>query len=166
MWVKLTLIVFSIERTWFKERDERTSFSFKIILGLPLIVRCHIDRGFLPDDGPGTRWNNLLQKKINIFIWRTLRDRLPSKWNLSRKRIEVNSLNCPICDKGIDSAYHTLWVCSLATTVWIRVLNWMDLHPPSISNLNGLYTWVDGLHMSHNKKAILEVICGVVLWSL
>ncbi|GKC82383.1 RNA-directed DNA polymerase, eukaryota, partial [Tanacetum coccineum] len=127
---------------------------------------CQIDRGFLPDDGPGTRWNNLLPKKINIFIWRTLRDRLPSKWNLSRKGIEVNSLNCPICDKGIDSSYHTLWVCSLATTVWIRVLNWMDLHPPSISNLNGLYTWVDGLHMSHNKKAILEVICGVVLWSL
>ncbi|GJY96332.1 RNA-directed DNA polymerase, eukaryota, reverse transcriptase zinc-binding domain protein [Tanacetum coccineum] len=129
-------------------------------------ARCQIDRGFLPDDGPGTRWNNLLPKKINIFIWRTLRDRLPSRWNLSRKGIEVNSLNCPICDKGIDSAYHTLWVCSLATTVWIRVLNWMDLHPPSISNLNGLYTWVDGLHMSHNKKAILEVICGVVLWSL
>ncbi|GKD63266.1 hypothetical protein Tco_1305374, partial [Tanacetum coccineum] len=53
-----------------------------------------------------------------------------------------------------------------ATTVWICVLNWMDLHPPSISNLNGLYTWVDSLHMSHNKKAILEVICSVVLWSL
>ncbi|GJZ49718.1 RNA-directed DNA polymerase, eukaryota, reverse transcriptase zinc-binding domain protein [Tanacetum coccineum] len=103
-------------------------------------ARCQIDRGFLPDDGPGTRWNNLLPKKINIFIWRTLRDRLPSRWNLSRKGIEVNSLNCPICDKGIDSAYHTLWVCSLATTVWIRVLNWMDLHPPSISNLNGLST--------------------------
>ncbi|GJZ55807.1 hypothetical protein Tco_0611000 [Tanacetum coccineum] len=49
---------------------------------------------------------------------------------------------------------------------WILVYNWLDLHPPSIPNLRGLYTWLDDLHMSSNKKAILEVVCGVVLWSL
>nr|GFC99553.1 RNA-directed DNA polymerase, eukaryota [Tanacetum cinerariifolium] len=48
-----------------------------------------------PADGPETRWNKLLPKKINIFTWRTLHDRLPSRWNLSRKGIEVTSLNCP-----------------------------------------------------------------------
>ncbi|GKC50746.1 RNA-directed DNA polymerase, eukaryota, partial [Tanacetum coccineum] len=93
-------------------------------------------------------------------------DRLPSRWNLSRRGIEVASITCPICDNGIDTSYHSLWVCSLATIVWIRVFNWLDLHPPSIPNLRGLYTWLDDLHMSSNKKAILEVVCGVVLWSL
>ncbi|GJU78052.1 RNA-directed DNA polymerase, eukaryota [Tanacetum coccineum] len=82
-------------------------------------------------------------------------DRLPSRWNLSRRGIEVASITCPICDNGIDTSYHSLWVCSLATTVWIRVFNWLDLHPPSIPNLRGLYTWLDDLHMSSNKKAIL-----------
>ncbi|GKA61897.1 RNA-directed DNA polymerase, eukaryota [Tanacetum coccineum] len=129
-------------------------------------ARCQIDDGFLPDDGFETRWNRFLPKKINIFIWRTLQDRLPSRWNLSRRGIEVASITCPICDNGIDTSYHSLWVCSLATTVWIRVFNWLDLHPPSIPNLRGLYTWLDDLHMSSNKKAILEVVCGVVLWSL
>ncbi|GJT17104.1 RNA-directed DNA polymerase, eukaryota, reverse transcriptase zinc-binding domain protein [Tanacetum coccineum] len=61
-------------------------------------ARYRIDQGFLPDHGHVTRWNNLIPKKINIFIWRALRDRLPSRWNLSRKGIEMNSLNCPICD--------------------------------------------------------------------
>ncbi|GKA71900.1 hypothetical protein Tco_0778116 [Tanacetum coccineum] len=35
-----------------------------------------------------------------------------------------------------------------------------------ISNLLGLYSWIDGLHMSSNRKDILEVVCGVTLWSL
>nr|GEU34439.1 reverse transcriptase domain, reverse transcriptase zinc-binding domain protein [Tanacetum cinerariifolium] len=106
------------------------------------------------------------QKKINIFIWRSLRDHLPSRWNLSRKGIDVISINCPICDHGIDSAYHTLWVCLLASTVWTRVFNWLDLSPPSISNMLGLYAWIDSLYMSSSKKDILEVVCGVTLWSL
>ncbi|GJS06251.1 reverse transcriptase domain, reverse transcriptase zinc-binding domain protein [Tanacetum coccineum] len=94
---------------------DNTSFSVKS-------ARHCIDRGFLPDDAHETRWNKLLPKKINIFIWRTLRDRLPSRWNLSRKGIDLNSMNCPICDKGIDTAFHTFWVCSLATSVWLRAL--------------------------------------------
>ncbi|GJT81938.1 hypothetical protein Tco_1056280 [Tanacetum coccineum] len=70
-------------------------------------------------------------------------DRLPSRWNLSRRGIEVASITCPICDNGIDTSYHSLWVCSLATTVWIRVFNWLDLHPPSIPNFTCWYTGLD-----------------------
>ncbi|GKB97761.1 reverse transcriptase domain, reverse transcriptase zinc-binding domain protein [Tanacetum coccineum] len=129
-------------------------------------ARYRIDQGFLPDHGHVTRWNNLIPKKINIFIWRALRDRLPSRWNLSRKGIEMNSLNCPICDAGIDCIFHTLWICSLASLVWIRVFNWLDLPPPSISNLMGLFTWIDDSHLSHINKSILDVICSATLWSL
>nr|GEV32464.1 reverse transcriptase domain, reverse transcriptase zinc-binding domain protein [Tanacetum cinerariifolium] len=140
------------------------------MLGSPFFTvksaRHQIDRVFLPGDGFGTRWNRLLPKKINIFIWRSLRDRLPSRWNLSRKGIDVISINCPICDHGIDSAYHTLWVCLLASTVWTRVFNWLDISPPSIFNMLGLYAWIDSLHMSSSKKDILEVVYGVTLWSL
>ncbi|GKB95780.1 RNA-directed DNA polymerase, eukaryota [Tanacetum coccineum] len=59
-----------------------------------------------------------LPKKINIFNWRVLRDRLPSRWNLSRKGVDVVSLSCPVCDCGIETIHHSLWFCSLATIVW------------------------------------------------
>ncbi|GJV97714.1 RNA-directed DNA polymerase, eukaryota [Tanacetum coccineum] len=64
-------------------------------------VKCtreYIDKSYLPDGGSETRWNHFLPKKINIFIWRALRDRLPTRWNLSRKGIDLDSLSCPICD--------------------------------------------------------------------
>ena len=135
-----------------------TSFSVKS-------ARHKIDRGFLPD-GPRTRWNSLLPKKINIFIWRSLRDRLPSRWNLSRKGIEVASITCPICDHGVESAFHTLWDCTLASTAWSCVFKWLHISPPIIYNLTGLYDWIDGLHSASSKRIILDVVCGVTLWSL
>ncbi|GJQ95360.1 RNA-directed DNA polymerase, eukaryota [Tanacetum coccineum] len=81
-------------------------------------IREHIHHCSLPNGGFETRWNRLLPKKINIFIWRVLRDRLPSRWNLSRKGVDVVSLSCPVCDCGIETIHHSLWFCSLATTVW------------------------------------------------
>ncbi|GJV78005.1 RNA-directed DNA polymerase, eukaryota [Tanacetum coccineum] len=126
-------------------------------------ARQQLDTSFLPGDGIATRWNRLLPQKVNIFIWRSLRDRLPSRWNLSRKGIDVLSITCPNCDHGIDFAFHTLWVCPLAAAVWTRTFNWLDLFPTVISNLLGLYSWIDGLHMSSSRKDILEVVCGVTL---
>nr|GFA99981.1 reverse transcriptase domain, reverse transcriptase zinc-binding domain protein [Tanacetum cinerariifolium] len=67
-----------------------------------------IDSRLLPEQGPATRWCNIIPKKINIFVWRALRDRLPTRWNLSRKGIELNSLNYPICDTRIESTFHTI----------------------------------------------------------
>nr|GEY87149.1 RNA-directed DNA polymerase, eukaryota, reverse transcriptase zinc-binding domain protein [Tanacetum cinerariifolium] len=82
------------------------------------------------------------------------------------KSIDIASISCSVCDSGIETLYHTLWTCSLATTVWNRVLNWLELSSPILSNIQGLYGWLDALHTTSNKKDILEVICGVVLWSL
>ena len=108
----------------------------------------------------------LYPKKINIFIWRALRDRLPTRWNLSRKGIELDSLNCPICDINIETLNHSLWFCSLASTLWHRIFVWLDINPPSPSNIQDIFSWLDNMRISSANKTILEVICGVVLWSL
>nr|GEV55862.1 RNA-directed DNA polymerase, eukaryota [Tanacetum cinerariifolium] len=129
-------------------------------------ARKHIDNYYLPNGNVATRWSRYLPKNINIFVWRALQDRLPTRWNLSRKGIDIASISCPVCDSGIETMYHTLWTYSLATTIWNRVLNWMELSSPILSNIQGLYGWLDALHTTSNKKDILKVICGVVLWSL
>ncbi|GJW57203.1 RNA-directed DNA polymerase, eukaryota [Tanacetum coccineum] len=129
-------------------------------------TREHIDQRYLPNDGMETIWNHFLPKKINIFIWRVLRDRLPTRWNLSRKGIDVDSLSCPVCDAGIETIQHSMWFCSLATTVWHRIFVWLHISPPNLSNLQDLYSWIDDLHISSSQKIILETICDVVLWTL
>ena len=139
-------------------------------LGSPsFTVKCtrdHIDKCTLPDGGFETRWNRYLPKKINIFIWRALYDRLPTRWNLSRKGIDMDSLTCPICDSSIETTNHTLWFCSLATNLWQKIFVWLDIVSPSPSTIKGVYSWIEGIRVSSSQKSILEVICGVVLWSL
>ncbi|GJU31861.1 RNA-directed DNA polymerase, eukaryota [Tanacetum coccineum] len=146
----------SIQDCW---NNGKSSFTVKTTRG-------HIDQRYLPNDGMETRWNRFLPKKINIFIWRVLRDRLPTRWNLSRKGIDVDSLSCPVCDAGIETIQHSMWFCSLATTVWHRIFVWLHISPPNLSNLQDLYSWIDDLHISSSRKIILETICGVVLWTL
>ncbi|GKA00426.1 RNA-directed DNA polymerase, eukaryota, reverse transcriptase zinc-binding domain protein [Tanacetum coccineum] len=130
-------------------------------------TREHIDQRYLPNDGMETRWNRFLPKKINIFIWRVLRDRLPTRWNLSRKGIDVDSLSCPFLMLwNLETIQHSMWFCSLATTVWHRIFVWLHISPPNLSNLQDLYSWIDDLHISSSRKIILETICDVVLWTL
>nr|GEV68627.1 RNA-directed DNA polymerase, eukaryota [Tanacetum cinerariifolium] len=129
-------------------------------------TREHIDQRYLPNDGMETRWNRFLPKKINIFIWRALHDRLPTRWNLSRKGIDVDSLPFPVCDAGIETIQHSLWFCSLATIVWHRIFVWLHITPPMLSNIQDFYSWIDDLHISSSRRTILDTICSVVLWTL
>nr|GEW16323.1 RNA-directed DNA polymerase, eukaryota [Tanacetum cinerariifolium] len=137
-------------------------------LGSPTFIvkstRDHINQCTLPDGGFKTRCNRYLSKKINIFIWRALRDRLPTRWNLSRKGIDMESLTCLIFDSSIETTNHTLWFCSLATTLWQKIF--FDLVSPSPSNIQDVYSWLEDMRFPSSYKSILEVICGVVIWSL
>nr|GEW43716.1 reverse transcriptase domain, reverse transcriptase zinc-binding domain protein [Tanacetum cinerariifolium] len=66
-------------------------------------TRTHIDEGTLPDRGIATRWNRYLPKKINIFTWRMLRDRLPTRWNLSHKASADN--RSPMLEKYLYDSW-------------------------------------------------------------
>nr|GEW73890.1 RNA-directed DNA polymerase, eukaryota [Tanacetum cinerariifolium] len=126
----------------------------------------HNDQFYLPDAHYATRWNRFLPKKVNIFIWRALRDRLPTRWNLSGRGIDLDSLYCSTCDASNETIDHTLFFCSLASSVSHRVFAWLDLQIPNPSNIHDFFGWLYDMRFSSSHKALLEVICGVVLWSL
>ena len=45
-------------------------------------TRRWIDDIILSNSGSETRWNTSLPRKVNILIWRVLRDKLPTSFNL------------------------------------------------------------------------------------
>ena len=60
-------------------------------------TRRWIDDRVLPVGMLKTRWCVLVPRKVNIFIWRLLLDRLPTRERLSARGLEIESLMCPIC---------------------------------------------------------------------
>ncbi|GJY34184.1 putative reverse transcriptase domain-containing protein [Tanacetum coccineum] len=62
-------------------------------------------------------WNNLVPKKVNIFVWRALRGRLPVRVELDRREIDLDSVLCPCCNNIVETCSRSLVTCDLAMSV-------------------------------------------------
>ncbi|GKB68686.1 RNA-directed DNA polymerase, eukaryota, reverse transcriptase zinc-binding domain protein [Tanacetum coccineum] len=65
--------------------------------------------------GPNaTRWNRAIPIKANVFLWRLALNKLPSRVNLEKKGIDVDSLLCPICNDDVETVNHIFLSCDMA----------------------------------------------------
>lgn len=60
-------------------------------------VRKWIDDSNLPDDTCYTEWISCVPRKVNIFVWRLGKNRLPTREKINEKGIDIPSLLCPTC---------------------------------------------------------------------
>nr|GEY35984.1 RNA-directed DNA polymerase, eukaryota, reverse transcriptase zinc-binding domain protein [Tanacetum cinerariifolium] len=54
-------------------------------------------------------------------------DALPTRLNISRRGIDIDSILCPICDCGVESSSHLFFSCSLARQVARKISLWWDV---------------------------------------
>ena len=69
-------------------------------------ARKYIDSKTLVVDHSSTRWNTLVPIKVNIFTWRLNLNKIPTRDNLDKRRIDIPSLLCPVCDLEIETVGH------------------------------------------------------------
>uniref|UniRef100_A0A2N9HGY6 RNase H type-1 domain-containing protein n=1 Tax=Fagus sylvatica TaxID=28930 RepID=A0A2N9HGY6_FAGSY len=62
-------------------------------------------------------WSLQVPKKIQVFMWCTLKDSLPSKLNLKRRHV-VEDPGCEICAAPTEDILHALWDCPQAKATW------------------------------------------------
>ncbi|XP_071708247.1 uncharacterized protein [Rutidosis leptorrhynchoides] len=53
--------------------------------------------------------NGLVSKKVEVFIWRARLGRIPVRFELDKRGIDLNSVRCPICDGDIETVEHILF---------------------------------------------------------
>nr|GEV05024.1 RNA-directed DNA polymerase, eukaryota, reverse transcriptase zinc-binding domain protein [Tanacetum cinerariifolium] len=95
------------------------------------LVRKHIDEHSLPSLFPCTRWYKMIPKKVNVFMWRMLLDRLPNRLNLSSRGLDIDSISCMVCNGHVESNDHIFFTCDAAVAIWNLVRSWIDLPLPS-----------------------------------
>ncbi|GKA39512.1 RNA-directed DNA polymerase, eukaryota, reverse transcriptase zinc-binding domain protein [Tanacetum coccineum] len=78
---------------------------------------------------PATRWNCFIPIKINISTWRVLNKRLPTRYNLDMRGIDLHTVRYPICDDGIETEFHLFGQCKVAIDTWIDIFKWWNLSP-------------------------------------
>jgi hypothetical protein len=73
-------------------------------------------------------WHGYISAKVPLFVWRLLRNRLPTKDNLMRRRvIQATDTACAYGCGDSESANHLLLECEIPNMVWLHMRNWIGL---------------------------------------
>ncbi|GJU10344.1 RNA-directed DNA polymerase, eukaryota [Tanacetum coccineum] len=129
-------------------------------------IRNCIDELILPAWPEPTQWVKYIPIKINIFGWRARRDCLPTRANLIRRGVALESSDCPICGLYVEDIKHVLFQCDMAQSVLRRICRWWDLDWQPWSSFSTWDTWFSSIKLAPNNKKLLEGVFYVAWWSI
>ncbi|GJX58902.1 RNA-directed DNA polymerase, eukaryota, partial [Tanacetum coccineum] len=90
-------------------------------------IRSSLDDLLLPSMDIVTRWVKFIPIKINVFAWRARLDRLPTRSNLVKRGVYLESSLCPNCNLSIEDSSHVFFECDLAKSILRRICRWWDI---------------------------------------
>jgi len=73
-------------------------------------------------------WHKQVPLKVSVFVWRLLRNRLPTKDNLLRRRIiQHDDTSCVGRCGSPETADHLLFRCDHFGLLWHRLYQWVGI---------------------------------------
>ncbi|GJW51879.1 RNA-directed DNA polymerase, eukaryota [Tanacetum coccineum] len=127
-------------------------------------VRNFIDNLFLPSYADAMRWVKCIPIKINVFVWRARRDFLPTRVNISRRGILLESSSCPLCSSSEEDIHHVLFGCGLAESIFRRICRWWELDWQVLVSFSDWNSWFSLIRLSSKVKALLEGVFCIAWW--
>ncbi|XP_071713506.1 uncharacterized protein [Rutidosis leptorrhynchoides] len=82
--------------------------------------------------------NNLVAKKVEVFVWRAKKGRLSVLLELDKRGVDLHSVRCQSCGNDLECIRHALLSCEKVWEVWKRLFDWWGVTLPSNVNLNEL----------------------------
>ncbi|GAU31199.1 hypothetical protein TSUD_210560 [Trifolium subterraneum] len=118
------------------------------------------------DDAEHLIWHPQVPMKVSVFVWRLLRDRLPSKSNLITRGILPPAAYYCVSRCGVaESAQHLFILCSTFGSLWTLVSSWIDISavdPISIRDHFVQFTHSAG--GSRARRSFLQLIWLASVW--
>ncbi|GKB78544.1 RNA-directed DNA polymerase, eukaryota, reverse transcriptase zinc-binding domain protein, partial [Tanacetum coccineum] len=147
------------------DHSDSWTWSPNISKGYSVALARHLIDSHILDVSPNaTRWNQNIPIKVNVFLWRLSLNKLPSRVNLDKKYIDVDSILCPICNDDVESVNHHFFTCDMAKDLWAMLARWWELDIPFCSNMAEWFVWLDSLTISHKARVFFEGVGGTLLW--
>ncbi|GJS69691.1 G-type lectin S-receptor-like serine/threonine-protein kinase [Tanacetum coccineum] len=123
-------------------------------------VRKLIDDKILPEVSSKTRWVKAIPIKVNVHAWKVRLDYLPTRFNISRRGMVINSISCPICDNGVESTSHLFFSCQIVKDI----VRWWDISFMELSSYEEWVVWLSNLHLSIAIiLTVFVVVIGLVI---
>ncbi|KAJ9558860.1 LOW QUALITY PROTEIN: hypothetical protein OSB04_013474 [Centaurea solstitialis] len=100
-----------------------------------------------------TVWAPFVPKKVNVFIWRLRRGRIPTRVALDKMGIDLNSVLCPRCGESIEDIDHAFIKCREVNRLWSRVGKWWNKPTSGVDSVAQFLQEDDNLIQSLKDKA-------------
>ncbi|GJW56286.1 RNA-directed DNA polymerase, eukaryota, reverse transcriptase zinc-binding domain protein [Tanacetum coccineum] len=105
-------------------------------------IRQVIDANCFPVIHSATRWVKSVPLKVNIMAWKIKMDGLPTRMNISRRGIEIDSIVCPICNSGAESICHIFFQSNLVRQLARKISSWWNVDYVDVSSYEECTHWL------------------------
>ncbi|GKC69550.1 RNA-directed DNA polymerase, eukaryota, reverse transcriptase zinc-binding domain protein [Tanacetum coccineum] len=129
-------------------------------------VRRVIDQQTFQDLNGKTRWVTCVPIKVNINAWKIKIDALPTRFNLSRRGMDIESIICPVCNTGVETTQHLFFKCSVIRQIVTKILSWWNVEYVEVNTYEEWALWLDSIRMQSNLKQIFEGVFYGLWWSM
>ncbi|GJZ47587.1 RNA-directed DNA polymerase, eukaryota [Tanacetum coccineum] len=130
------------------------------------VARTKLDDVFLPSDLIATRWVKFIPIKVNVFAWRVRLDRLPTRVNLLRRGVGLESSLCPMCGLLPEDIHHVIFRCEIAQAIFRKICRWWDLDWYDLHSFSDWLSWFSAIRLSSSLKLLLEGVFYTAWWHL
>ena len=86
-------------------------------------------------------WKLKVPNKVRHFLWRAVRESLPTKSNLHRRQV-LSSGVCEACGDCIKDGIHALWLCDAVKPIWMLDARFSFLRAHQFSNFGDLFQFL------------------------
>ncbi|GKC39618.1 RNA-directed DNA polymerase, eukaryota, reverse transcriptase zinc-binding domain protein [Tanacetum coccineum] len=121
------------------------------------LVRNLKDDQILEEIASKNRWIKAILKKVKIHVWRVKLENLPTRLNLSRRSMDLDSIFCPTCNLAVESTSHDINK---------KIANRWDINILVTSNYEEWWAWFMNLRLPAKLKMILEGVFYITWWSV
>ncbi|GJU45554.1 RNA-directed DNA polymerase, eukaryota, reverse transcriptase zinc-binding domain protein [Tanacetum coccineum] len=129
-------------------------------------VRKLLDGNMLPEVASKTRWIKAMPIKVNVHAWRVKLDCLPTRINIFRRGMEIESIICPMCGEAAESSRHIFFSCHIAREILRKISRWWDVSYMELSSYEEWLDWIFNIRISVKHKQILEGVCYAMWWHI
>ncbi|GJZ26885.1 RNA-directed DNA polymerase, eukaryota, reverse transcriptase zinc-binding domain protein [Tanacetum coccineum] len=127
-------------------------------------VRKEIDNHILPKGITKTRWIKEVPIKINIHAWKVKNDCFPTRFNMSRRGMQIDSILCPLCNSMAESSRHMFFSCNFIRDIMLKINRWWEVDHREFDSYDEWLELLASIRLPMKVKKVFEGICVIVWW--
>nr|GEY55376.1 RNA-directed DNA polymerase, eukaryota [Tanacetum cinerariifolium] len=110
-------------------------------------------------------WVKSVPIKVNITAWKVKSNAFPTRFNISRRGMYIDSMVCPICNTGVETTNHIFFQCVVVRQIMRKISSWWNIDYSDMNSYEEWRVWLVSIRIQSKLKGILEGVYFGLWWT-